>query len=69
MSDIPPRAEFRRIRVVAFGVGAAVGSAVGLVLGSLLAHWLGNGMVSALQTWVRRITGRDDHPNWEVLLQ
>ncbi len=58
-----------RTRYVVFGLGAAVGSAIGLVLGSLLTYWLGEGTVRMIQRTVRRLTGGDDRPNFEMLLQ
>lgn len=59
----------RKIRYVSFGVGAAIGSALGLLLGSLLTYWLGEGTVKAVQRGIRRISGGDDHPNFEMLAQ
>jgi membrane protein YqaA with SNARE-associated domain len=59
----------KRTRYVLFGIGAALGSAVGLVLGSLLAYWIGDETVRAIQRGVRRVTGGDDRPNFEMLLQ
>lgn len=52
-----------------FGLGAALGSALGLVIGSLLAIWIGEGTLKAIQRGFRRLTGGDDHPNFELLLQ
>ncbi|MEI8307587.1 MAG: hypothetical protein WCF99_11045 [Chloroflexales bacterium] len=63
------RAAFRRKRVVFFAVGAALGSAFGLVLGSLLTFWLGEGTVRTIQRGIRRISGDDGHPNFDLLLQ
>ena len=59
----------RRTRFVLFGIGAAIGSAVGLVLGSLLTFWIGDETLRAVQRGVRRFTGGDDRPNFEMLLQ
>jgi hypothetical protein len=59
----------KRTRYVLFGIGAALGSAVGLVLGSLLAYWIGDEAVRAIQRGFRKITGGDDRPNFEMLLQ
>lgn len=59
----------RHTRFVLFGIGAALGSAVGLVLGSLLTFWIGEGTLRAVQRGLRRITGGDDRPNFEMLLQ
>jgi membrane protein YqaA with SNARE-associated domain len=56
-------------RYLLFALGAAVGSALGLVLGSLLTFWLGEGAVRTIQRGIRRITGNDDHPNFDLLLQ
>jgi hypothetical protein len=56
-------------RYVIFGLGAALGSAVGLILGSLLTFWIGEETVRAIQRGLRRLTGGDDRPNFEMLLQ
>ncbi len=71
MSKSPPRrkAASRRKRIILFASGAALGSALGLVIGSLLTFWLGEGTVRALQRGVRRISGDDGHPNFDLLLQ
>ncbi|HEU5088728.1 MAG TPA: hypothetical protein VFT99_14840 [Roseiflexaceae bacterium] len=54
---------------IIFGLGAALGSAVGLILGSLLTYWIGEETVRAVQRGLRRLTGGDDRPNFEMLLQ
>jgi len=59
----------KKTRFVLFGLGAAIGSAVGLVLGSLLTYWIGEETVRAIQRGLRRISGGDDRPNFEMLLQ
>lgn len=59
----------RHTRVILFGIGAAIGSAVGLILGSLLTYWIGEETVRAIQRGLRRATGGDDRPNFEMLLQ
>jgi len=71
MSKSPPRrkAASRRKRFILFASGAALGSALGLVIGSLLTFWLGEGTVRALQRGVRRMSGDDGHPNFDLLLQ
>jgi len=56
-------------RYLLFALGADVGSALGLVIGSLLTFWLGEGAVRTIQRGIRRITGSDDHPNFDLLLQ
>jgi hypothetical protein len=56
-------------RYLFFGLGAALGSAVGLILGTLLTFWFGEGTLRAIQRGLRRLTGGDDHPNFELLLQ
>lgn len=56
-------------RYILFALGAALGSAFGLVVGSLLTFWLGEETVRAVQHVLRRITGEDDHPSFELLLQ
>jgi integral membrane sensor domain MASE1 len=71
MSNALPRrrAASRRKRVILFASGAAIGSALGLVVGSLLTFWLGDGTVRAVQRGIRRISGDDGHPNFDLLLQ
>lgn len=59
----------KHTRYILFGIGAAIGSAVGLVLGSLLTYWIGDETVRAIQRGLRRATGSDDRPNFEMLLQ
>ncbi len=56
-------------RYLLFGLGAAVGSAVGLILGSLLTFWIGEETLRIVQRVLRRLTGNDDRPNFEMLLQ
>ncbi len=56
-------------RYLLFALGAAVGSALGLVIGSLLTFWLGEGAVRTIQRGIKRISGSDDHPNFDLLLQ
>jgi hypothetical protein len=63
------RAASRRKRVILFAAGAALGSALGLVVGSILTFWLGDGTVRAVQRGIRRISGDDGHPNFDLLLQ
>jgi len=59
----------RRTRYALFALGAALGSAIGLVLGSLLTFWIGEETLRAVQRGLRRLTGDDDRPNFEMLLQ
>jgi hypothetical protein len=59
----------QRTRYILFALGAAVGSALGLVIGSLLTFWVGEGAVKVVQRGLRRLTGNDDHPNFDMLLQ
>ncbi|HEX9438974.1 MAG TPA: hypothetical protein VF909_04790 [Roseiflexaceae bacterium] len=59
----------RRKRYALFAIGAALGSALGLILGSLLTFWIGEETVRAIQRSFRRLTGGDDRPNFEMLLQ
>lgn len=54
---------------VVFGLGAALGSAIGLVIGSILTFWFGEETLRTLQRAIRRLTGGDDRPNFEMLLQ
>ncbi len=63
------RAASRRKRMVLFAAGAAFGSALGLVIGSLLTFWLGDGTLRAIQRGIRRISGDDGHPSFDLLLQ
>ncbi|NTV65825.1 MAG: hypothetical protein HGA65_20140 [Oscillochloris sp.] len=63
------RSVSRRKRMVLFAAGAALGSALGLVAGSLLTFWLGEGTVRAIQRGIRRISGDDGHPSFDLLLQ
>lgn len=59
----------RHARYILFGLGAACGSALGLILGSLLTFWIGEETLRAVQRGLRRLTGGDDRPNFEMLLQ
>lgn len=59
----------KRTRYILFALGAALGSAFGLVLGSLLTFWIGEDTLRAIQRGLRRLTGGDDRPNFEMLLQ
>lgn len=59
----------KHTRYLLFGLGAALGSAVGLILGSLLTFWIGEETWRAIQRGLRRLTGGDDRPNFEMLLQ
>ena len=59
----------RSKRYALFALGAALGSAIGLILGSLLTFWIGEGTLRAIQRGLRRLTGGDDRPNFEMLLQ
>ena len=59
----------RNTRYALFALGAALGSALGLVLGSLLTFWIGEETLRAIQRGFRRLSGGDDRPNFEMLLQ
>jgi len=59
----------KNTRYLLFALGAALGSAVGLILGSLLTFWIGEETLRAIQRGFRRLTGGDDRPNFEMLLQ
>jgi hypothetical protein len=59
----------RNTRYALFALGAALGSALGLILGSLLTFWIGEETLRAVQRGLRRLTGGDDRPNFEMLLQ
>lgn len=71
MSKSHPRrsAAFRRKRFFLFASGAALGSAFGLVIGSILTVWLGEGTARALQRGIRRLSGDDGHPHFDLLAQ
>lgn len=56
-------------RYLLFALGAALGSALGLIIGSLLTFWLGEETIRAVQRVIRRITGEEEHPSFELLLQ
>ena len=56
-------------RYLLFALGAALGSALGLVLGSLLTFWIGDETLRIIKRALRRLTGDDDRPNFEMLLQ
>ena len=58
-----------RDRYLLFAIGAATGSAVGLIIGAVMSFWLGEEAVEGLKRAVRRLLGRDDHPNFELFLQ
>ncbi len=57
------------IHSLLFVLGAALGSALGLVVGALLTFWLGQQTVRLVQRTLRRITGEDEQPSFELLLQ
>jgi hypothetical protein len=59
----------KHTRYILFALGAALGSAVGLILGSLLTFWIGEETLRAIQRGLRRLTGDNDRPNFEMLLQ
>ena len=59
----------KNTRYLLFALGAALGSALGLILGSLLTFWIGEGTLRAIQRGFSRLTGGDDRPNFEMLLQ
>ncbi|MBX0328642.1 hypothetical protein K2Z83_13245 [Oscillochloris sp. ZM17-4] len=63
------RAVSRRKRMILFAAGAACGSAIGLIVGSLLTFWIGDGTLRAIQRGIRRISGDDGHPSFDLLLQ
>jgi hypothetical protein len=59
----------KNTRYLLFALGPAPGSALGLILGSLLTFWIGEETLRAIQRGFRRLTGGDDRPNFEMLLQ
>ena len=52
-----------------FAVGASLGIVVGVVVGSVVAMRLGEEAVSVVRGWLDRMSGRDNHVNFELLLQ
>ncbi len=58
-----------RDRYLLFALGAAAGSAFGLVVGAFFTFWLGEEAAEGLKRMIRRLLGRDDHPNFELFLQ
>ena len=68
-SSTSRRTRYKRTRYLLFALGAALGSALGLVLGSLLTYWIGEETVRIVQRGLRRLSGGDDRPNFEMLLQ
>jgi putative Ca2+/H+ antiporter (TMEM165/GDT1 family) len=52
-----------------FSLGVVLGTALGLVLGSAIALWIGDAAVDTIRRTVDRVSGRDDGPRFEVLLQ
>jgi hypothetical protein len=66
------RTRYKRTRYLLFALGAALGSALGLVLRSLRTFWIGEETLRIVQRGLRglrRLTGGDDRPNFEMLLQ
>ena len=59
----------RRRRAVLFALGAVLGSGIGLVLGSVLTAWIGPSTLAALQRGLRKLTGDDSHPSYDLLPQ
>lgn len=59
----------RSTQYMLFALGAALGSAFGLIIGSLLTFWLGEEALRALQRRIRRVTGGDDQPSLDLMLQ
>lgn len=59
----------RQTGFLLFALGAALGSAFGLILGSLLTFWLGE--MARITYWrgVRRLSGHEDQPSFELLMQ
>lgn len=59
----------QQTRYLLFALGAVLGSALGLVIGSVLTFWLGEGTVRTIQKVFRRLSGGDNQPSFELLLQ
>ncbi len=54
-----------RKRIILFIIGAGLG----LVIGVLLSFWFGDGPVSVVQRSMRRISGDDNNPHFDMLAQ
>ncbi len=52
-----------------FGAGVSVGMLAGIIIGSLVTLWLGDAAVDLAHRLIDRLSGRDDHVNFELLLQ
>jgi hypothetical protein len=52
-----------------FGLGITVGMVLGFALGTFTGLVFGEGVVEGFQRLIRRLTGGDDHVNFELLLQ
>jgi len=52
-----------------FGAGVSLGMLAGILIGSLVTLWLGDAATDLAHRWIERLTGRDEHINFELLLQ
>jgi hypothetical protein len=52
-----------------FGAGVSIGMLAGILIGSLVTLWLGEAAVHLAHRLIDRLTGGNDHPNFELLLQ
>ncbi len=52
-----------------FGAGVSLGVVAGIVIGSLVTLWLGDAAVELAHRLIDRLSGGDDHVNFELLLQ
>ena len=52
-----------------FGAGVSVGMLAGIVVGSLVTLWLGDAAVDLAHRLIDRLSGHEDHVNFELLLQ
>lgn len=59
----------RRKRFLLFVTGAVLGSAVGVVIGALFTYWFGEETVRVVKREVRRLLGRADRPDFNLLME
>jgi hypothetical protein len=52
-----------------FGAGVSLGMLAGIMIGSLVTLWLGDAAVDLAHRLIDHISGRNDHINFELLLQ
>ena len=52
-----------------FGAGVSLGVFAGILIGSLVTLWLGDAAVDLAHRIIDRLSGRREHPHFELLLQ